>query len=251
MLSLCMALIFTGCMPENHPDNGNQDENNPDNPSTPGGDGSSSPVTIYDVILYTDTNFNLSGIRYVAGSCLISDGEEWKFCNVGTVSGIDKLTTIPWSGWETLTSVSPRSGVVAYHPKFGFITIFVAQEIIGDTGETTGIYMIYRPNFTGIDEPVELQTTNIVAAAEGLSIDIPITSKSYTPFEVMTVDGDWCHAEGTTVDGMFMPGCISVRIDPNKSAEARENRIVIGTIYGKTTVINVTQSGFLPPEDDE
>lgn len=250
MLSLCMALIFTGCMPNNQPDNGNQDENDPDNPSTPDNPGGSSPVTIYDVILYSDSNYGLSGIRYVSGSCLVSDGEEWQFSNVGTVSGIDKLTTIPWSGWETLTSVRPRSGVVAYHPKYGFITIFVGQEIIGDSGEITGIYMIYRPNFTGIDEPVQLQTTNIVAPAEGLQLEIPVTSKSYTPFKVASLNDDWCHAAAKTVNGMFIPSHISVSIAPNDSYDSRDAIVVVGSVYGKNTTVTVTQSGLSTGDDE-
>lgn len=235
------------------PEDGNQDETGGGNTSggeNPGEGGTTTPITIYDFTLYADAGTNISGIRYTSDARLVSDGDVWRFCNIGTVSFIDKITSIPWSSWDSSTGVRAGSGVVAYHPTIGYMALFVSKLVINETGRVIGVYVVYRPYFDGLDAAIELKTTDIEAPCEGLSMDIPITSKSYTPFQVSTVHDEWCHAAGTAVNGMFMPSRISVTIDPNDSYEPRESRIIVGSVYGKNTIIYVNQAG-LPSDDDE
>lgn len=241
---MSMFLTLAGCMPNDEPTNngGSDDPENPEEPETPGqpeGGGN----TLYNFTLYADTGYNISGIRYTADGMLVSDNDVWRFCNVGTVSDIAKIKTIPWSSWDAFTGVRVNDGVVAYHPTIGYMSIYIAQTVRDESNRIVGVVVIYRPNFTGVDEPVEFKGTDISVAASGETVVLPITSKSYTPFQITVIDDEWCHAEATSVNGMFMPSRVTVTVDENTSADARETRILVGTIYGKTTFLYVRQSG--------
>lgn len=234
-------------MPDNHPD-GNMPED-PSAPENPGGP-STAPI-VYDFILYSDTGYNIFGIRYVSGSCLVSDGDEWRFCNVGKVSGIEKITSIPWTGWDALTSVYKGTGVVAYHPSRGFMTLFIGQELYDEGGRVIGVYVIYRKDFTGLDAPVDLKTYTVNAPAEGVTVDIPVTAETYTPFQVMSVDESWCKAAAKTVDNMIMPSLVSVTVNPNHSSDTRETTVVVASVNGQGSTVKVIQAGSVTDEDDE
>lgn len=252
VLFLGLTLSFTGCIPGDEPSSGGsdpgvEDPDNPDTPDTPsGGDNK-----LYAFTLYADTGYNIDGIRYTNDGQLVSTNDVWRFCNIGKVSDIAKIKTIPWASWATVTGVQVGDGIVAYHPKIGYMTIYVAQEARNEIGRVIGVGVIYRPNFTGLDEPVELKSTVVQAPAEGLKQDIAITSKSYTPFQVTSIDDDWCHAEATSVNGMFMPSQVTLSIDANPTENDRETRVLVGTIYGKTTYITVYQAGNWPGDDEE
>lgn len=234
-----MALTFAGCMPDDQPTAGETDPEEPTNPENPEGGGN----TLYSFTLYADTGYNISGIYYTSDGQLASTGNEWRFCNVGTVTDIAKIKTIPWSTWAEVSGVRTGDGLVAYHPSFGYMSIYIAQEARSETGRIVGVGVIYRPNFTGADEPVEFQTTDVDVASAGGTVVMPITSKSYTPFQLTVIDDDWCHAEATSVNGMFMPSRVTVTVDENTSLDARETRILVGTIYGRTTYLYVRQAG--------
>lgn len=243
VLFMSMALSFTGCMPGDQPTNVGGTDPDPEEPVNPGEKPSGGGNTLYSFTLYADTGYNINGIRYNSDGQLISTNSEWRFCNVGAVSDIAKIKNIPWSTWAEVSGVRAGDGVVAYHPSIGYMSIYIAQDVRNETGRVVGIGVIYRPNFTGADEPVEFKSTDISVSAAGETVVLPITSKSYTPFQITVIDDDWCHAEATSVNGMFMPSRVTVTVDENTAADARETRILVGTIYGKTTYLYVRQAG--------
>lgn len=235
------VLSLTSCM-----------NNGDDTPNNPGGTGSDpeeedvvdpNPKELNPLIAPLDNpQAQFDGIYMTSDQRLASTGD-WRFVNLETVNSIDAIKTIPWQTWVESTYIKGGYGLLAYNPKFGFWTVYVDNIGIDENMRATYAALVYRKNFNGCDQRIDLKTTSLEFDAAGGSEYIDVTTKTFTSYQVSS-NQSWCRVELNSSQGLtFLPNRIFVTVEPNDSPEPRTATIMVGSIWGKNTIVDIAQAG--------
>lgn len=238
------AMSLASCVPtgddENSPNGGgNGGGSDPDEPEIV--DPNPKELNILGLVVNIP-QINLGNIKYTWDGMLTSDGD-WRFVNLEKIDNIADIKTIPWRTWVESVYAKTGYGMVAYHPKFGFWTIYIDHEVHDINGLPYGVGIVYRKDFSGCDQQIALKTTTLNFDETGGSEYIDVTSKTYTTYRADSFQ-DWCKVEIDSSYGLtFLPNRLKVTVEPNESKEPRTANISVATVWGKNTIVSVAQSG--------
>lgn len=165
------------------------------------------------------------------------------FASLGEVKGLGNVAHIPTTGWASEMAVIPGNGYVAYN-QGRYYRIYVKDYVISTSGGIIGAEIKYQEPFKGKDEAISLDVQSLTFPAEGGSQTLTFRNQSVIPFDV---EAEGCKVEKTsTYDYSFLTNGIIVTANPNTSLEGREGTVTLTTLYGKKTVLKVTQAGEEP-----
>lgn len=175
-------------------------------------------------------------------------GSGFLFASIGSVKGLGNVTNIPTTGWASKVAVIPGNGYVAYDNSYWgtkkFYRIYVTDYIVSTTGGIIGAEVKYQEPFKGKDEAISLDVQSLTIPAEGGGQTLTFKNQGVILFDVKS---DKFTVEKTsTYDYSFLTNGIAITAEPNSSSSAIEGTITLTTLYGKETVIKVTQAGAEP-----
>lgn len=165
-----------------------------------------------------------------------------KFVSVGSVKGLGNVANIPITGWASAVAVFPGNGYVAYDiVTKRFYRIYVNGYIVNTTGGIIGAEVKYQEPFKGKDEAISLDVQSLTIPAEGGEQTLTFKNQGVILFDVKS--DKFTVKKASTYDHDFLTNGIVVTAEPNSSSSAIEGTVTLTTLYGKETVIKVTQAG--------
>lgn len=167
------------------------------------------------------------------------------FASIGSVKGLGNVTDIPTTGWASKVAVIPGNGyVVCDIYKEKFYRIYVTDYIVGTTGGIIGAEVKYQTPFKGKDEAISLDIQSLTIPAEGGVQTLTFNNQGVILFDVKS--DKFTVEKASTYDSPFLTNGIAIKAEPNSSSKSIEGTITLTTLYGKETVIKVTQAGAEP-----
>lgn len=242
-LTLCATVVCSSC--------GDDDDNLPVNEGVAPDKEVPDPIGNITLSMRDDNN-GRTYLDYIYIKNENFKGEAWwdgrtsqstYFASLGAVKGLGNVAHIPTTGWATQVAVVLGSGYVAYSQD-KYYRIYVKDYVISTSGGIIGAEVKYQEPFKGKDEAISLDVQSLTFPAEGGSQTLTFRNQGVIPFDV---EAERCKVEKTsTYDYSFLTNGIIVTADPNTSLEGREGTVTLTTLYGKKTVLKVTQAGEEP-----
>lgn len=176
------------------------------------------------------------------------------FVSFGAVKGLGNVSYIPTSGWADQVAVIPGNGYVVcrYYNAYGsksctFYRVYVNSSITDVNGGVFGAEVKYQKPFKGKDETISLNSKSLTFPSEGGTQTLTFKNSGVILFDSETDVPEWCSIESvSTYDQPFLTNGVAITVKENTSANARNGKITLTTLYGKETVIDVTSAGKEP-----
>lgn len=174
-----------------------------------------------------------------------------KIACIGTVAGLGNVTAIPKTGWSSDMAVEIGKGYVYYNSSneqyYRILTVDWLNAA-SNPDAILGVELKYQTPFYGSDEAISVENNNLLFSGEGGEEKLMFGNTSIIPFE-FSVDEEcsWCRVEKCTdLLENFLSNGLRIVVQPTEELEDTHTSITVETLYGKTTVINVTRQGQAP-----
>ena len=170
---------------------------------------------------------------------------------IGKVSGLGNVTAIPKSGWSKDMAIEIGKGYVyydSYDDRFYRIYTVSWLNPASDPDALVGVEIKYQQPFSGVDEAITVEDTNIVFTGEGGNQTIKFTNSSIIPSTVTVNNNcDWCSAYkfSSLNNGIYDGINLYVQSTDNPYDEASTD-VTIETLSGRKTTLKVTRMGRAP-----
>lgn len=169
---------------------------------------------------------------------------------IGKVSGLGNVTAIPKSGWSKDMAIEIGKGYVyydSYDDRFYRIYTVSWLNPASDPDALVGVEIKYQQPFSGVDEAITVEDTNIVFTGEGGNQTIKSTNSSIIPFTVTVNNNcDWCSApKFSSLNNVIYDG-INLYVRSTNDLDEKSTDVTITTLSGRKTVLKVTQMGRAP-----
>lgn len=169
------------------------------------------------------------------------EGADWRFVSVGKVRGLGNISKIPLQGWSRSMAVIPGEGYIAANEMTQeYIAIYIDDYILDSVNQgVIGFSVKYVRNHKGCDQMITLSENKLTISPSGTPQLAYFTNDCIIPCNI-TVYENWCHVKRVwTANG---PGnAIEIYCDESSSIESQTAEIVLTTLYGKKTKLNVTR----------
>lgn len=172
-----------------------------------------------------------------------------KIASIGPVAGLGNITDIPLTGWSKNVAVVIGNGYV-YYDDYKYYRIYASQWLIeaGTSDAILGVEVKYQSPFKGVDEDINPESMTLSFSDQGGTDQVKFKNTSIIPFTI-ECDESWCTVRPWTSpdkNESFLYDGISITVQPNTQMEETHAKITIKTLYGKSTIVNVTRSGQAP-----
>lgn len=171
---------------------------------------------------------------------------------IGKVSGLGNVTAIPMSGWSKDIAIEIGKGYVYYYYdsyRYQFYRIYTVSWLnpASDPDALVGVEIKYQQPFSGVDEAITVEDSNIVFTEEGGVQIIKFTNSSIIPFTV-SVDNNckWCSVDPYYSLQYGKYNSVSLYVNSTNDLDEKSTDVTITTLSGRKTVLKVTQMGKAP-----
>lgn len=194
----------------------------------------------------------IDNLFYIGGDYNFSGGSDCYFASLGEVKGLGNISYVPTMGWANKVALRAGCGYVAcqysyWHKEPTFYRIYVSDYILNGTGGIIGADVKYQKPFEGKDEAISLETKSLTFPSDGGTQTLVFKNSGVVLFNVETDVPEWCSIEKiSTFDQPFLTNGIEIKVGENNSSDAKKGRIILTTLYGKKTEIDVTVSSQEP-----
>lgn len=194
----------------------------------------------------------IDNLFYIGGDYNFSGGSDCYFASLGEVKGLGNISYVPTTGWANKVALRAGCGYVAcqysyWHKEPTFYRIYVSDYVVNETGGIIGADVKYQKPFEGKDEAISLEAKSLTFPSDGGTQTLVFKNSGVVLFNVETDVPEWCSIEKiSTFDQPFLTNGIEIKVGKNNSSDAKKGKIILTTLHGEKTEIDVTVSSQEP-----
>ena len=195
----------------------------------------------------------IDNLFFIGGDYNFSGDSDCYFASLGEVKGLGNISYVPTTGWANKVALRAGCGYVAclynsyWHKEPTFYRIYVSDYILNGTGGIIGADVKYQKPFEGKDEAISLEAKSLTFPSDGGTQTLVFKNSGVVLFNVETDVPEWCSIEKiSTFDQPFLTNGIEIKVGKNNSSDAKKGKIILTTLHGKKTEIDVTVSSQEP-----
>ena len=194
----------------------------------------------------------IDNLFYIGGDYNFSGGSDCYFASLGEVKGLGNISYVPTTGWANKVALRAGCGYVAcqysyWHKEPTFYRIYVSDYVVNETGGIIGADVKYQKPFEGKDEAISLEAKSLTFPSDGGTQTLVFKNSGVVLFNVETDVPEWCSIEKiSTFDQPFLTNGIEIKVGENNSSDAKKGKIILTTLHGEKTEIDVTVSSQEP-----